>query len=100
MFLARDVGLRPDDLAFGSDTGDFDSERFRIGRDVKLHILARLVTEGIGVTLEVSFEGFTQRAPTTGATGNADSLYITSSNGTVLQLLPGGRSWQILTPAP
>lgn len=55
---------------------------------------------GIGVTLEVSFEGFTQRAPTTGATGNADSLYITSSNGTVLQLLPGGRSWQILTPAP
>jgi hypothetical protein len=52
---------------------------------------------GVGTTPEATFEGFVQRAPTRG--GSSDSVYITSSTGTVIQLLPNGASWQIITPS-
>lgn len=49
---------------------------------------------GLGTEQEFSFDGFVQTAP---AAGEGDSLYISSSGGTVLQLLPEGASWQIIT---
>ncbi|MBC8100329.1 MAG: hypothetical protein H7Y11_12865 [Armatimonadetes bacterium] len=56
---------------------------------------------GVGVNPEAQFEGTVQRAPTVGADGDdgADSLYITTGTGTVLELLPGGESWRIITPS-
>jgi hypothetical protein len=53
---------------------------------------------GNGTAPETVFEGFVQRAPTRGEPGNADSVYISSGTGTVIQLLPEGDSWQIITP--
>jgi hypothetical protein len=50
---------------------------------------------GNALAPELSFEGFAQVAPV----GGGDSLFISSSSATVLQLLPGGESWQILTPS-
>lgn len=47
---------------------------------------------------EITFDGFVQTARTAGSTSGADSLFINSSTGTVLQLLPQGASWQIITP--
>jgi hypothetical protein len=52
---------------------------------------------GNGTAPETNFEGFVQRAPTRG-TSSADSVYISSATGTVIQLLPEGDSWQIITP--
>lgn len=51
---------------------------------------------GNGTAPESDFEGFVQRAPTRG--DDSDSLYVSSGTGTVLQLLPNGDSWQIITP--
>lgn len=50
---------------------------------------------GLGTEQEFSFDGFVQTAPAPGST--EDSLYISSSTGTVLQILPEGESWQIIT---
>ncbi len=54
---------------------------------------------GVGTVPEAVYEGFTQRAPTSPTSTGSDSLFVTSSTGTVIQLLPGGESWQILTPS-
>jgi hypothetical protein len=53
---------------------------------------------GVGTLPETVYEGSTQRAPTS-ATDDSESVFITSSTGTVIQLLPEGESWQILTPS-
>jgi hypothetical protein len=50
---------------------------------------------GLGLEPEFAYEGFIQTAI---APDGAESLYINSADGTVLQLLPGGDSWQIITP--
>jgi hypothetical protein len=58
------------------------------GRDV--------VRNRLGLALEpgVEYEGTTQTANTP---GGQLMLYATSADGTVLQLLPGGAAWQIIT---
>jgi hypothetical protein len=53
---------------------------------------------GVGTAPEAVYEGSTQRAPTS-TTENSESVFVTSSTGTVIQLLPEGESWQILTPS-
>jgi hypothetical protein len=53
---------------------------------------------GVGTLPETVYEGSTQRAPTS-TTDGSESVFITSSTGTVIQLLPEGESWQILTPS-
>lgn len=53
---------------------------------------------GLGLTPEVTYEGFLQTAPQDDGTGDS-SLFISASNDTVLQLLPRGTSWQIITPS-
>ncbi|MBI5670306.1 MAG: hypothetical protein HZC41_20110 [Chloroflexi bacterium] len=50
---------------------------------------------GLGVAEETAYEGFLQ---TVGADEEAENLYLNSADGTVLQLLPNGQSWQIITP--
>lgn len=50
---------------------------------------------GLGLAPEVSYDGFIQAATT--AEG-AENLFVSSFNGQVLQLVPGGDSWQIITP--
>ncbi len=50
---------------------------------------------GLGLDAQFEYEGFTQSA---GTTSGATSLYVNSVDGTVLQLLPGGSAWQIITP--
>jgi hypothetical protein len=50
---------------------------------------------GLGTQPEISFNGFVQG--TTSAAG-ATTLYISSADGTVLELLPEGALWQIITP--
>jgi hypothetical protein len=50
---------------------------------------------GLGLEPEFAYEGFIQTATTP---DGEESLYINSADGTVLQLLPGGDSWQIITP--
>ncbi|MCB9450702.1 MAG: hypothetical protein H6672_04645 [Anaerolineaceae bacterium] len=52
---------------------------------------------GLGLDAQFEYEGFTQSAGNTGGDG-ATSLYMNSVDGTVLQLLPGGTAWQIITP--
>ena len=49
---------------------------------------------GLGIEPEFTFSGFTQSAN--------DSIYISGVGGEVIQLLPSGDSWQIITlePAP
>jgi hypothetical protein len=49
---------------------------------------------GLGLQAEARFDGFVQSAPT--ADGK-ENLYLNSSDGSVLQLLPGGDEWQIIT---
>lgn len=51
---------------------------------------------GNGTSEEVRIEGFAQTAPVTGGTGS--SLYLSSADTRVLQLLPAGEQWQIITP--
>ena len=50
---------------------------------------------GLGLEPEFVYEGFVQSAP---AVDGSESLYISSADGTVLQLLPGGTAWQIIVP--
>jgi hypothetical protein len=55
---------------------------------------------GRGLAPETRFDGFTQTAPSLQEPGSGnDDLFIASSDGTVLQILPGGTQWQILTPS-
>ena len=49
---------------------------------------------GLAIQPEASYNGFTQSA----TAGGAQTLYVSSADGTVLQLLPQGESWQIITP--
>jgi hypothetical protein len=48
---------------------------------------------GLGTQEEFSYDGFIQTVKTT----DGDDLYLNSSNGSVLQLLPEGAGWQIIT---
>ncbi|MDX1991268.1 MAG: hypothetical protein SF029_02695 [bacterium] len=47
---------------------------------------------GLGIQAEVAFESLVQR--------EGDNFYISSTNGTIVQLLPNGESWQIISPQP
>ncbi len=51
---------------------------------------------GNGIAPAVRFEGSVQSAP---VSGGGDSLYLSGVDDTVLQLLPGGTVWQIITPS-
>lgn len=55
---------------------------------------------GSGTAPELSFDGYYQEAPTrdTAYAGRND-VFITASDGTVIQLLPAGSQWQIMTPS-
>ena len=44
---------------------------------------------GLATETEIAFDGLFQTAD--------DNLYVTSTNGTILQLLPNGNAWQIIT---
>lgn len=50
---------------------------------------------GLGLVPEESYDGFVQSAQ---AEGGAQSLYISSADGSVVLLVPGGETWQIITP--
>lgn len=58
------------------------------GRDVVRNRL------GLALEPEVDYEGSFQTATTP---GGQEMLYVTSADGTVLQVLPGGAAWQIIT---
>jgi hypothetical protein len=49
---------------------------------------------GLAIQPESVYNGFVQSS----ASDGAQTLYVSSSDGTVLQLLPQGDSWQIITP--
>ncbi|MEZ4669518.1 MAG: hypothetical protein R3E39_16565 [Anaerolineae bacterium] len=49
---------------------------------------------GLGTNAEIAFDGFVQ----TVQSGGKDTLYLNSADGTVLELLPEGEAWQIITP--
>jgi hypothetical protein len=49
---------------------------------------------GLGLEPEVSYDGFVQTATTQQA---AENLFVSSFDGSVLQLVPGGDAWQIIT---
>ncbi len=49
---------------------------------------------GMGLQAETPYEGFVQ---TVTSADNSENLYISSSDGSVLQLVPGGAAWQIIT---
>lgn len=51
---------------------------------------------GNGTAEELRYDGFSQTAPL--RSGSGQSLYISSSDAKVIQLLPGGDQWQIITP--
>ena len=50
---------------------------------------------GLAIQPETSFDGFAQSSL---ATDGAQTIYASSADGTVLQLLPQGEAWQIITP--
>lgn len=50
---------------------------------------------GLGLQEQVSFLGFVQTS-TTGR--NAENVYISAADNTVLHIVPGGRLWQIIAP--
>jgi hypothetical protein len=49
---------------------------------------------GLGIAEDAGYEGFIQPV----GLDETENLYLNSADGTVLQLLPGGESWQIITP--
>jgi len=49
---------------------------------------------GLGVESEFSFNGFVQSA----GTDDNETLFVSSADGSVLQFLPRGEVWQIITP--
>jgi hypothetical protein len=51
---------------------------------------------GLGTAAETQYDGFIQ----TVKTGDKEDLYVNSSDTSVLQLLPGGDLWQIITAGP
>ncbi len=51
---------------------------------------------GLAVAPDASYDGFTQIAL---VSGSAESVYVSSADGSVLQLVPGGDAWQIITPS-
>lgn len=53
---------------------------------------------GNGIAEELRFDGFLQTAPVSGS-GGGNSLYISSADSKVVQLLPNGEQWQIITPS-
>jgi hypothetical protein len=50
---------------------------------------------GNGLAPESIYDGFAQSSGTTDSTEN---VYLSSADGSVLQLVPGGETWQIITP--
>jgi hypothetical protein len=50
---------------------------------------------GNGLAPESSYDGFVQ---VSGASDSSENLYLSSADGSVLQLVPGGETWQIITP--
>lgn len=50
---------------------------------------------GLALQPEMRYVGNVQAAP---ADAGSETLYVSSADGAVLQLLPGGASWQIITP--
>lgn len=48
---------------------------------------------GLGVAAETQYDGFVQVV----RTGEQEDLYINSADGNILQLVPGGDLWQIIT---
>ncbi len=50
---------------------------------------------GLALQPETRYTGSIQAAP---AGADGETLYVSSADGAVLQLLPGGDSWQIITP--
>lgn len=50
---------------------------------------------GLGLADETPYEGFVQTLTTA---DGSENLYVSSADGSVLQLLPGGTAWQIITP--
>ncbi len=48
---------------------------------------------GLGLAAETRYDGFVQVVKT----GDKEDLYVNSADGSVLQLLPGGDVWQIIT---
>ena len=54
---------------------------------------------GLATEPETTYNGFTQATGSAaGAGSNTQTFYISSADGTVLQLLPQGDLWQIITP--
>jgi hypothetical protein len=51
---------------------------------------------GLGTQEEFSYEGFIQTVTTS---NGGEDLYLNSSDGSVLQLLPEGAGWQLITPS-
>jgi len=49
---------------------------------------------GLAIMPEAAYDGFAQVARTA---NNAENLYVSSANGSVLRLAPEGESWQIIT---
>lgn len=49
---------------------------------------------GLAIAPEAAYDGFAQVALTA---GSAENLYVSSANGSVLQLVPEGAAWQIIT---
>ena len=49
---------------------------------------------GVGIQADIRYDGFAQSAT---LANNSESLYISSTSGTVLQLLDNGDSWQIIS---
>lgn len=55
---------------------------------------------GNGIAAETRLNGFVQTAPIVTAGGTTGvSTFFSSADGTIMQLLPGGASWQIITPS-
>lgn len=50
---------------------------------------------GLAIQPEASYDGFSQSSATT---DGDQTIYFSSTDGTVLQLLPQGEAWQIITP--
>lgn len=50
---------------------------------------------GLALQPEFTYQGFIQAAP---APNGVETLYISSADGSVLELVPAGAGWQIITP--
>jgi hypothetical protein len=50
---------------------------------------------GLAIQPEFSYQGLVQAAPSLDGT---ETIYVTSADGSVLEILPNGESWQIITP--